>query len=129
MVHFGIKKKQALENAEEILLCMDMGPYLFSRPGELSGGQEQRVAIARALALNPFFLLLDEPSSALDPENTALLIGIIKKLQKQGVGFIISSHDRAFYEKILDRVFFMKNGSLVESIEKAHVLEELLPTS
>ncbi|MCX6989643.1 MAG: ATP-binding cassette domain-containing protein [Chlamydiae bacterium] len=129
MVHFGLKKKEALEKAEEILLSLDMGPYLFSRPGELSGGQAQRVAIARALGLSPSFLLLDEPSSALDPENTALLIGIIKKLQNQGIGFIISSHDRGFYEKILDKVFFMENGSLVEGIEKSPAAEDHVSAS
>ena len=129
MVHFGLKKKEAREKAEEILRSLDMGPYLFSNPGELSGGQQQRVAIARALGLNPSFLLLDEPSSALDPENTELLITIIKKLQGDGIGFIISSQDRAFYEKLFDRIFFMENGCLVESLEKTYEEEGLFEGS
>jgi len=113
-IHLGISKKQAREQASELLISLGMEKYLLSKPQQLSGGQQQRVAIARALVLSPSFLLLDEPTSALDPENTDLFIGIIKKLQQQGTGFIISSQDMSFAKKILDRVFFLENGQVME---------------
>ena len=114
IVHFKLKRKEAHERAEALLISLDMGKQLFSMPHELSGGQQQRTTIARALALNPTYLLLDEPTSALDPENSELLIGIIRKLQQAGKGFIISSQDVSFAEKIFDRIFFFENGHLVE---------------
>lgn len=124
-VHFHMKKKEAHEKAEAMLQSLDMGKYLLSKPHELSGGQQQRVAIARALALNPSFLLFDEPTSALDPENTELFIGIIKQLQQEGKGFIISSQDVTFSQRIFDRIFFFENGHLVEN---HNVVEEAIET-
>lgn len=114
IVHFKLTKKEALERAEALLVSLDMEKHLLSMPHELSGGQQQRTAIARALALKPTYLLLDEPTSALDPENSELLIGIIKNLQRAGKGFLISSQDVTFAEKIFDRIFFFENGHLVE---------------
>ena len=114
-IHFGLKKNEAHEKAEIILNSLDMGKYLLAKPHELSGGQQQRVAIARALALNPAFLLFDEPTSALDPENTELFIGIIKKLKAEGKGFVISSQDVTFSQKVFDRIFFLEEGHLVEN--------------
>lgn len=114
-IHFHLKKKEAYERVEAHLSSLDMERYMLSKPHELSGGQQQRVALARALALNPDFLLLDEPTSALDPENTEILIAIIKKLQKEGKGFVISSQDVAFSEKIFDQIYFFEKGKLVEN--------------
>lgn len=91
-----------------------MEKYAYATPQELSGGQQQRVAIARALGLNPSYLLLDEPTSALDPENTLLLIKIIKQLKLQKRGIVISSQDMAFASKIIDRVFFLEHGEICE---------------
>lgn len=113
-MHFRLKKKEAYEKVEALLAMLDMERYMLSKPHELSGGQQQRVALARALALHPSFLLLDEPTSALDPENTELLIAIIKKLQKEGKGFVISSQDVAFSEKIFDQIYYFEKGELVE---------------
>ncbi|MGE5196049.1 MAG: ATP-binding cassette domain-containing protein [Anaerolineae bacterium] len=102
---------------EKTLLSLDMGKFIDARPHELSGGQQQRVAIARALVLNPSFLLYDEPTSALDPENTELFIEILHQLRKEGKGLIISSQDMAFAAKILDRAFFLQQGTLIEEID------------
>lgn len=101
---------------EAILQSLDMLAYINSRPHQLSGGQQQRIAIARALLLQPSYLLLDEPSSALDPANTELLIQI---LQSCGKGVIISTQDMTFASKLLNRAFFLENGSLVETYDKA----------
>ncbi len=107
-------KKVAYDIAESILNTLDMGKYKRSKPHELSGGQQQRVAIARALSLDPNYLLFDEPTSALDPENTKLLIDIIRKLRAAGKGVIIASQDMEFSRRILENAYFLENGELVE---------------
>lgn len=111
----GMKKKLAYEKALTIIESLEISHLTHSFPHELSGGQQQRVAIVRALTLNPTFLLLDEPTSALDPENTELLLKILLQLTKDGKGIIISSQDMHFAARILNRVFFLEGGQIVES--------------
>lgn len=116
-ISLRIGKKAAYLEAGKMLRDLDMDGHLSSFPHELSGGQQQRAALARSLMLNPSFLLLDEPTSSLDPENTQLLIGLIQRLKREGKGLIISTQDMSFAEKILDRAFFIENGSLIEDYE------------
>lgn len=87
-------------------------------PSELSGGMQQRVALARALVRAPQVLLLDEPSSALDPHNSNILIQLLQELQQQGMTIIISSQDMQFVKQLLERVYLFKNGHLVDSYIK-----------
>ncbi len=112
MIHFGLKKQQARDRAAQALEALGMERRLHAKPHELSGGQQQRAAIARALVLNPAFLLLDEPTSALDGENTDRLIEILHTLQKEGRGFIISSQDEAFSQKLHAQVFVLEGGKM-----------------
>lgn len=107
-------KQEARAQAKDVLQSLGMQEYAKARPHELSGGQQQRAAIARALMLRPDYLLLDEPTSALDPENTEILVNILDDLKSQGTGMIISSQDMAFARKMLDRVVFLQQGSIVE---------------
>ena len=81
----------------------------------LSGGEAQRVAFARALAVDPEFMLLDEPSSNLDPRNTAVLEEAILRAKDRGVGVVVATHDMHQAERISDRVGFIYNGELVET--------------
>lgn len=76
----------------------------------------------KALVLNPSFLLLDEPTSALDPENTDLLISLIKNLQKEGKGFVISTQDMNLAQKMLDYIFFLENGQVKEQYSLQNTL-------
>lgn len=110
----GYSKFAAQEKVKNVLVKLQMDSYASLYPHQLSGGQQQRVAIALALVLDPLFLLLDEPTSALDPENTDRLACILQTLQKEGTGVVVSSHDRGFARKILDAVFFLQAGVLVE---------------
>jgi ABC-type polar amino acid transport system ATPase subunit len=121
------QSKLSIQAKIETILCsLDIEKLAYRRPHELSGGQQQRAAIARALALDPTFLLFDEPTSALDPENTELFIQTIQKLKSEDKGLIISSQDMAFASKILDRAFFIEEGSFVENYDRS---EDLCPQS
>lgn len=80
----------------------------------LSGGEAQRVAFARALAYDPDFLLLDEPTSDLDPRNTAVIEEAIETARVRGLGVVVATHDMHQAERIADRVAVMLNGRLIE---------------
>lgn len=86
-----------------------------SYPDQLSGGQQQRVAIARALALQPQILLLDEVTSALDPERVNEVLDTIRSLRNEGITMLIVSHEMAFVREISNRVVMMDQGRVVES--------------
>jgi ABC-type polar amino acid transport system ATPase subunit len=114
----GCHKRQYInEQVEKTLYSLDIEKYAHSWPHELSGGQQQRIAIARALVLSPLFILFDEPTSSLDPENTELLIIILKKLRDEGNGLIVSSQDMVFAAKVLDRAFFLDRGCFIEQYD------------
>jgi len=83
-------------------------------PDRLSGGQQQRVAIIRALAMRPDVLLLDEVTSALDPELIAEVLDVIRELARQGMTMVIATHEMGFAREIADRVCFLDGGVILE---------------
>jgi polar amino acid transport system ATP-binding protein len=83
-------------------------------PDQLSGGQQQRVAIVRALAMNPEVLLLDEITSALDPELVGEVLDIVRELKGSGITMLIATHEMAFARDISDRVCFLHAGRVAE---------------
>ena len=109
-------KAEAL--AREKLALVDMSAYINAYSHQLSGGQQQRVAIARALCLNPEVLLLDEPTSALDPQSTAALCKVLLDLRDAGITIALSSHDMPFVKKILDKVYFVHEGSISDTFDR-----------
>lgn len=102
-------KERAMQTLAEVGLAEKAGAY----PSELSGGQAQRVAIARALMMNPKALLLDEITSALDPEMTSEVLRILEQLAADGVCMLAVTHEMAFAQHVASRVLFMDKGSLV----------------
>jgi polar amino acid transport system ATP-binding protein len=84
-------------------------------PDRLSGGQQQRVAIIRALAMQPQLMLLDEVTSALDPELVGEVLGIIRELASGGMTMVIATHEMGFARDIADRVCFLDGGAILES--------------
>lgn len=123
----GMTKQKAERQARETLNHFGMDAYAASYPSKLSGGQKQRVAIARALALGPKVLLLDEPSSALDPENTAILIKLLKQLCEEGITVILASQDMPFVKNIQDFVCLVVDGKIVETCDtKKHTITPLI---
>jgi ABC-type polar amino acid transport system ATPase subunit len=109
-----IEEAEAEKMASETLNVLSMQRFIHSFPSQLSGGQQQRVAIARALVLCPEILLLDEPTSALDPESKKDLESLLLELNAKGITIALSSHDMPFIRKIMDYVYFMEQGELIE---------------
>lgn len=107
-------KKIVEERSKYLLKRIGLGEKLNAYPDELSGGQQQRVALARALALNPDILLLDEVTSALDPEMTNEVLDAIRELSNDGITLIIVSHEMAFVREVSDRVIMMADGCIIE---------------
>ena len=107
-------RRDAEAEAAALLEKVGLGTKLHARPAELSGGQQQRVAIARALALRPDILLLDEVTSALDPELVGEVLDAIVLLASEGMTMLLVSHEMGFVRDVATQVAFMDNGRVVE---------------
>jgi polar amino acid transport system ATP-binding protein len=108
------RKSEVVADAERLLDLVGLGHKASSYPDELSGGQQQRVAIARALALHPEILLLDEVTSALDPELVSEVLDTIRRLADGGMTMFLVSHEMAFVREVADRIVFMDGGEVIE---------------
>ena len=106
--------KEANEAATRLLEKVGMSDKHDAYPNELSGGQQQRVAIARALAAEPEILLLDEVTSALDPERVNEVLDTIRSLTDEGITMMIVSHEMAFVREVSTRVAMMDDGQIIE---------------
>lgn len=100
--------------AAELLDRIGLSDKKDEYPDRLSGGQQQRVAIARALAMNPEIMLLDEITSALDPELVAEVLGLVKELALGGMTMVIATHEMGFARDTADRVCFLDAGLIIE---------------
>ena len=110
----GAKRAESEEEARALLERFGLADKADEYPDRLSGGQQQRVAIVRALALKPDLLLLDEVTSALDPEMVGEVLDIIRELKGIGMTMLLATHQMAFARQISDRVAFLDAGSIVE---------------
>jgi polar amino acid transport system ATP-binding protein len=106
----GMPRAEAREVAERWLVRVGLGDKLNSLPIELSGGQQQRVGIARAVAMSPKVLLLDEITSALDPELVGEVLKVVHSLANDGMTMIIVTHEMSFARDVSSRVVFMDGG-------------------
>ena len=105
-----------------LLERVGLADKLAAYPDELSGGQQQRVAIARALAMHPEILLLDEITSALDPELVTEVLDTIRGLARDGMTMLVVSHEMAFVREVATRVVFLDGGRVVETGSPARML-------
>jgi polar amino acid transport system ATP-binding protein len=119
----GRKKNEVTAEAEELLKKVGLGEKLKSYPDELSGGQQQRVAIARSLALKPEILLLDEVTSALDPELINEVLDTIRLLALENRTMIIVSHEMSFVREVSNKIAFMDAGQIIEVGDPQTILD------
>jgi polar amino acid transport system ATP-binding protein len=110
----GMPQRQAEERAHELLDRFGLADKTGEYPDRLSGGQQQRAAIARALAMQPRLLLLDEVTSALDPELVGEVLTVIRELAESGMTMVIATHEMGFARQIADRICFLYQGVILE---------------
>lgn len=106
--------EEAIRHGRELLARVGLADRADAFPSQLSGGQQQRVAIARALAMKPKVLLLDEITSALDPELVAEVEDVIRDLTGQGIAMVLVTHAIPFAREIAHRIAYMSEGSIAE---------------
>jgi len=112
-------KAEAEAEGRALLASVGLGERADAYPAQLSGGQRQRVGICRALAMQPRYLLLDEVTSALDPEMTAEVLDILAKLAKSGTTMVFVTHEIEFARQISNRIVFLEKGVLLVDLPTA----------
>ena len=112
---------EANEDARALLARFGLADKEADFPDRLSGGQQQRVAIVRALAMRPQLMLLDEVTSALDPELVAEVLDVIRELAATGMTMIIATHEMGFARDIARRVCFLEEGRIIEDAPPAEL--------
>jgi polar amino acid transport system ATP-binding protein len=110
-----VPRQEAQTQAGEILTRVGLSDKADSLPDQLSGGQQQRVAIARALVNKPVLMLLDEVTSALDPELVGEVLALLRELRSEGMTMIIATHEMSFARQVADSVCFLSGGRILES--------------
>jgi polar amino acid transport system ATP-binding protein len=116
-----VPRAEARDQARELLSRFGLADKQAEYPDRLSGGQQQRVAIVRALAMHPQIMLLDEVTSALDPELVAEVLDVIRELADGGMTMLIATHEMGFARDIADRVCFLEDGQIVEDSPPAEL--------
>jgi polar amino acid transport system ATP-binding protein len=124
MLALGMPRAQAEADATALLHRFGLAEKRNDYPDRLSGGQQQRVAIVRALAMKPDLMLLDEVTSALDPELVAEVLEVIRELAAGGMTMLIATHEMSFARDIADQVCFLDEGVILEQGPPAQILSE-----
>jgi polar amino acid transport system ATP-binding protein len=109
-----LDRAEAEKRARDLLDRFGLLDRQNEYPDRLSGGQQQRVAIVRALAMRPHLMLLDEVTSALDPELVAEVLAVVRELAREGMTMLIATHEMGFARDIADRVCFLEAGRILE---------------
>jgi polar amino acid transport system ATP-binding protein len=120
----GIPRAHAEREAVELLARFGLGDKVREYPDRLSGGQQQRAAIVRALAMHPSLLLLDEVTSALDPELVGEVLAVIRELAEGGMTMLIATHEMSFARDIANRICFLDAGVILEEGPAEQILTE-----
>jgi polar amino acid transport system ATP-binding protein len=119
----GIRRAEAEERGRVLLARFGLQGREDDRPDNLSGGEQQRVAIARAFSGRPRALLLDEVTSALDPELVGEVLAAVRDLKAEGMTMVIATHEMSFAREVADEVAFLHDGRIVEQGPPGRVLE------
>ena len=116
-----LSKSEARNRARELLILIGLEDKADEYPDRLSGGQQQRVAIARALAMSPSLMLLDEITSALDPQLVGEVLELVRTLAGEGMTMIVATHEMSFAREIADKVCFLDGGHIREEGPPAQI--------
>jgi polar amino acid transport system ATP-binding protein len=116
-----LSRSEAESEAMELLRRFGLGDRRDDYPDRLSGGQQQRVAILRALAMRPRLLLLDEVTSALDPELVGEVLQLVRELAESGMTMVLATHEMSFAREVADRVCFLDAGVILEEGPPAQI--------
>jgi len=119
-----LSRAEAEARADALLERVGLSEKRLDYPDSLSGGQQQRVAIVRALAMRPRLLLLDEVTSALDPELVAEVLGIVRQLAQDGMTMLLATHEMSFAREVSTRVCFLDEGVICEQGEPERMFSE-----
>ncbi|MDY1006357.1 amino acid ABC transporter ATP-binding protein [Curtobacterium sp. CFBP9011] len=117
-------RPEAEANARRLLDRIGLGDFAAAFPDRLSGGQQQRVAIVRAIASDPELLLLDEVTSALDPQLVGEVLDLVTELKQQGSTILMTTHEMHFARNVADRIVFLHRGEVVEQGAPAAVFDD-----
>lgn len=109
-----LNKNEAKEKAIDIIKSIGLLDKQNNYPTQLSGGQQQRIGIGRAMAVNSKLMLIDEPTSSLDPELVGEVLKLLYELAKEKTTMIIATHEMKFAKHIADKVIFIDNGEIIE---------------
>jgi polar amino acid transport system ATP-binding protein len=120
----GIRRAEAEDKAHRLLARFGLADKTQDYPERLSGGQQQRAAIVRALMTDPQLLLLDEVTSALDPELVGEVLAVIRELAETGITMVLATHEMGFARDVADRVCFLHEGRVLESGPPRDILTE-----
>jgi len=119
----GVPKAAAEETGRRLLDRIGLAEFAATYPDRLSGGQQQRVAIVRAIAHGPELILLDEVTSALDPQLVGEVLDLVTELKEQGATILMTTHEMSFARHVADRIVFLHRGEIVEEGAPADVLD------
>ncbi len=109
----GKSDEEIISDVPHVLQLVDLQDRMFHFPKQLSGGEKQRIAIARAIINQPEVLIADEPTGNLDPQNTAEVIHILKKINDLGTTVILATHDKQLIDAVSSRIIVMEKGEIV----------------
>ncbi len=119
-----MSKLESEQRALELLKRVRMDHKALAYPDQLSGGQQQRIAIARALAMEPMVMLLDEITSALDPELVSEVLNIVRELAQEGMTMLLATHEMGFAKEVSSKVCFLYNGVVHEEGAPAQIFSD-----
>jgi len=118
------RQREARDTALELLQRIGLADKADEFPDRLSGGQQQRVAIVRALAMEPKLMLLDEITSALDPQLVSEVLSLVRELAETGMTMVIATHEMSFAKEVADKVCFLDAGVICEEGHPAQIFSE-----
>jgi len=119
-----VPAREARERGRQMLERLGLGDRGHDFPDRLSGGQQQRVAIARALMTDPRALLLDEVTSALDPELVGEVLELMRELKAQGMTMLIATHEMGFAREVADQICYLQDGRIIERGTPEQILDD-----